>query len=230
MFLTQVFRLAFEMSWEFELSGPGWLDSERYTISAKIPPGATQEQFRHMLQNLLIDRFGLKFHHESKIVPAYELVVVSGGAKLRESDAQAAASAPTAPPSRTVAVDKDGFPVLPPGVYYLQSFQDGRNRFSARLTISQLAGRLERETGRPVIDKTGLPGTYDLKLDYSVEGLGGQRWVARAQQGLDAGAPDDGGPTLLNALQQQLGLQLEDRKEPFDVIVIDHLEKVPTED
>jgi uncharacterized protein (TIGR03435 family) len=230
MFLTQVFRLAFEMSWEFELSGPGWLDSERFTISAKIPAGATQEQFRHMLQNLLVDRFGLKFHHESKIVPAYELVVTSSGVKFRESDVLTNAS-PAAPPPRTVATDKDGFPVLPPGVNSARSVQNGRVRLSARMmSISALAGRLERETGRPVIDKTGLTGAYDLKLDYSVDGLGGQLWVARAQQGLDAGAPDDGGPTLFNALQQQLGLKLEDRKEPFDVIVIDHLEKVPTED
>ena len=229
MFLSRVFRIAFGMSWEFELSGPGWLDTERYTISAKIPPGTTQEQFRLMLQDLLIQRFGLRFHRGQKIVPAYDLVLATGGPKFKESDPQTGASPPGPLQSRTLVVGKDGFPMLPNGVNYRASFKNGRNRFSARLTMAQFAGRMERETGRPVRDRTGLQGTYDLKLDYSVEGLGGQRWVARAQQGLSADAPDDGGPTLFNALQRQLGLKLEDRKEPFDVIVIDHLEKVPTE-
>lgn len=229
MFLSQVFRIAFGMSWEFELSGPSWLYTERYTISAKIPPGTTQEQFRLMLQDLLIQRLGLRFHLGQKIVPAYDLVVVSGGPKFKESAPQTSSSAPGPPQPRAVVVDRDGFPVLPDGVNYQDSFRNGRNHFSARLTAAQLAGRLERETGRPVRDRTGLEGTYDLKLDYSVDGLGGQRWVARAQQGRDPDATDDGGPTLFNALQRQLGLKLEDRKEPFDVIVIDHLEKVPTE-
>jgi uncharacterized protein (TIGR03435 family) len=229
MFLSRVFRIAFGMSWEFELSGPGWLDTERYTISAKIPTGTTKEQFRLMLQDLLIQRFGLRFHRDQKIVPAYDLVVVSGGPKFKESGPQTSALPPGPLQSGTPVLDKDGFPVLPDGVNYQDSFKNGRNHFSARLTVAQLAGRLERETGRPVRDRTGLQGTYDLKLDYSVEGLGGQRWVARAQQGLDADARNDGGPTLFNALQRQLGLKLEDRKKPFDVIVIDHLEKVPTE-
>ena len=229
MLLSQVFRIAFGLSWDFEISGPGWLDTERYTISATIPPGTTQEQFRLMLQNLLAERFGLKFHHDHRIVPAYDLVVASGGPKLKESDPRANATPLASPQSRTPAVDNDGFPVLPQGRDFAQLLENRRNRISARMPMLAFAGRLERETGRPVRDKTGLSGTYDFRLDYSIEGLGGQRWVAMAQQGLDAGAPDDGGPTLFNALQQQLGLKLEDRKEPFDIIVIDHLEKVPTE-
>jgi len=217
--LSRVLRIAFGTGWEFELSGPAWLDTELYTITAKVPPGTTQEQFKLMLQDLLVQRFGLQFHRDQKIVPAYDLVVASGGPKFKESDPQ------PAPP----VADKDDFPVLPDGVNYRASFKNGRNRASARLTMAQFAGRLERDTGRPVRDRTGLQGTYDLKLDYSVAGLGGQLWMVRAQQRLDADAPDDGGPTLFNALQRQLGLKLEDRKEPFDVIVIDHLEKVPTE-
>jgi uncharacterized protein (TIGR03435 family) len=86
---------------------------------------------------------------------------------------------------------------------------------------------LERDTGRPVVDKTGLTGKYDFKLDYSIEDLGGQRWVALAAR-VGADAPNDSGPSLFAAVQRQLGLKLEDRKAPYDVIVIDHVEKVPT--
>jgi uncharacterized protein (TIGR03435 family) len=228
IFLSQVFRRAFGSVWDFQLQGPSWLETEMYTINAKIPPGTTQEQFRLMLQNLLVERFGLKFHREQKSFPAYELVVANGGPKLKESEPGAAASPEQA--SRTPPkLDKDGFPMLPPGVDSLQSLTNGRNRVTMRTTMPQFAGQLERDTGRPVTDKTELTGKYDLKLDYSTEGLGGQRWVALAARAV-AGSPNDGGPTLFNALQQQLGLKLEDRKEPFDVIVIDHVEKVPTED
>lgn len=230
VFMSQVLRKAFGVVWDFQFSGPNWLDAEMYTINAKIPPGTTQEQFQLMLQNLLAERFGLKFHREKKVVPAYELVVADGGPKLKESAPETGASESAAAPPRTLAVDQDLFPVLPPGVNSRRSITNMRARHTMRNTsMSQLAGILERETDRPVADKTGLIGKYDFKLEYSIEGLGGQMYVARAQQGLDANTQNDGGPSLFNALQQQLGLRLIDQKDPFDVIVIDHLEKVPAE-
>jgi uncharacterized protein (TIGR03435 family) len=229
IFLGQVFRIAFGATWDFQISGPGWLDTERYNISAKIPAGTTQEQFRLMLQNLLVDRFALRFHREQKLVPAYDLTVAGGGSKVRESVPESNAS-PSPASSRTPqSLDKDGFPVLPAGVNFAQSLKNKRNRITIRMmTMMQLAGRLERELGRPVLDKTGLTGSYDFKLDYSIEGLGGQRWVTRAQQGLDADSPDDTGPSIFAAVQQQLGLKLEDRKAPFEAIVVDNLTKTPT--
>jgi uncharacterized protein (TIGR03435 family) len=226
--LSQVLRNAFGFVWDFQYAGPAWLDTDRYTIVAKIPPGTTREQFRVMLQHLLAERLGFKFHREQKPVPVYELVVAKGGSKLKESTDPGAA--PAEAPRRAPDVDGEGFPILPPGVNSLQVLTNRRNRISARLmSMVELAGRLERETDRPVIDRTGLTGKYDLKLDYSIAGLGGQRWVARIQAGLDKDTPDDGGPDLFTAVQQQLGLKLEDRKEPFEVIVIDQIEKMPAE-
>ena len=181
-----------------------------------------------MLQNLLAQRLGMQFHREQKSVPVYELVVAKGGSKMKESTETGAA--PLDAPRRAPDVGDDGFPLLPPGVNFLQVLKNRRNRVSARMMpMSALAGNLERDTNHPVLDKTGLTGKYDVKLDYSIAGLEGQRWVARIQAGLDKDVPDDGGPDLFAALQQQLGLKLEDRKAPFEVMVIDHIEKTPTE-
>src|SRR5579862_9137335 len=81
---------------ENQISGPGWLDSQRYAIVAKVPAGSTREQLLVMLQNLLAERFHLALHHEMKDFPAYELVIAKGGLKLKEADP--AASPPEPPP------------------------------------------------------------------------------------------------------------------------------------
>jgi uncharacterized protein (TIGR03435 family) len=98
-----------------QISGPGWIDTERYDIAVKIAPGTTEELFQLMLQNLLAERFNLRLHHDTKVLSAYELVVAKNGPKLKKS-----AQAPTTsglPPAQPVigAEDKNGFPQLPPG-------------------------------------------------------------------------------------------------------------------
>ena len=75
---------------------------------------------------------------------------------------------------------------------------------------------LRQSPGRQVIDKTGLTGKYDFTLEFSLREL-------------TAAPGDDPLPSLFDAMQQQLGLKLEDRKAPFDVVVVDHAERVPTE-
>src|ERR1035438_4799324 len=111
-----------------QINGPKWLDSERFDIAAKIPEGATKEQFKLMLQNLLAERFKLTLHHETKELPMYALVVGKGGSKLKESvdeDAatpQGAAAPPPPPPGRDEAgpvrlkMDADGMPKPPSGM------------------------------------------------------------------------------------------------------------------
>ncbi len=176
--LSQVLRNAFGFVWDFQYVGPAWLDTDRYTIVAKIPPGTTREQFRVMLQNLLAQRLGMQFHREQRAVPVYELVVAKGGSKLKESTETGAA--PVDAPRRARDVNNDGFPVLPPGANFLQVLKNRRNRISARMMpMSALAGNLERETDHPVLDKTGLTGKYDVRLDYSIAGL---EWAALGRQ------------------------------------------------
>ena len=104
----------------FQISGPGWLDSERYDIVAKLPRGATKAEFMVMLQNLLAERFKLTLHREKKDLPMYALVVGKNGPKMKESveDARPQGWRPRAmaPPAAMgkPAMGRDGFPVLPP--------------------------------------------------------------------------------------------------------------------
>lgn len=160
-----------------------------------------------MMRSLLEERFKLAVHHVTKDFPVYELVVAKNGPKLKESVETAPAQA------------KEGFPTLPAGRPGMAiNFGDGRARLAAHQEpLSVLANMLRGRAGRQVLDKSGLTGTYDFTLEFSLRELTGL-------------APDDEPvPSLFDALPQQLGLKLEDRKAPFDVVVIDHCEKVPTD-
>jgi uncharacterized protein (TIGR03435 family) len=187
-----------------QISGPAWLGTEPFDIYAKIPPGTTTEQFRAMMRRLLEERFKLTIHHSTKEFPVYELVVGKNGPRLKESVEGAPAEA------------KEGFPSLParrPGMAV--NFGSGRARLAAHQEpLSALASMLRSSAGRQVLDKTGLTGKYDFTLEFSIQGLT---------------TDDDPVPSLFDALQQQLGLKLEDRKAPYDVVVVDYAERVPTE-
>ncbi len=215
----------------YRLSGPDWLDSTRFDIEAKLPPGATAEQFATMLQNLLAERFNLTVHHETKEMAVYELTVGKSGSKLRQSDLSAK------PPEREpgsrlptiVGPDKEGFPRIPAGMeVMLGRMTDGIMRLTGgRQSVSDLAGFLGGELQRPVVDLTGLTGKFDFSLAYSRDGLRARQLPA----GASAAAVDDapsGGPGLRKAVQDQLGLNLESKKDPIDILVIDHVDKVPT--
>jgi uncharacterized protein (TIGR03435 family) len=199
----------------FQVSAPGQMNSERYDIIAKIPPGATPEQFKLMLQNLLADRFNLLFHHESRILPVYALVVEKNGPKLKES----AKIAPNSgQPQAVKGPDANGFPTLPPSYTGVVGFpSNGHMRLTGqRAPLSQLTQMLGLD--RPIVDETGLTGDYDFKLDFE--------WrFSRAAQPADNAS--DPAPSVFAALET-LGLKLEAKKVPFDVLVIDHLDKQPT--
>jgi len=244
---------------EYQINGPKWLSSERFDITAKIPMGATKEQFKMMLQNLLAERFKLALHHETKELPLYALVVGKGGPKLKESVEDAAAPSPAAPPPLPppgsdgavpvrLKMGADGMPQLPPGVgkgglmMMMRMGNDGGMRM--RLIgngqpVSALLDTLSGQLGRPVVDATGLTAKYDIMLDFAPDGAPGpmgmmpppppQHEGGPGVGGPMVSAPEGGGPSILTALQEQLGLKLEPRKGPVDLLVIDHLEKVPTE-
>lgn len=126
----------------YQVSGPGWLDSERYDISAIKPPGASEEQVRMMFQNLLVERFKLALHHEHKEMSVYALVVGKRGQKFKPSDPASASNIGSGPHS----------------VHGTASSMTG------------LAYLLMRWTDRLVVDETGLTGLYDFKLAWKPEG------------------------------------------------------------
>ena len=211
---------------KYQLSGPDWLDTE-LLITAKVPAGATKEQFRLMLQNLLTERFKLALHREKKDVPGYALVVGKDGPKLKESVEAEPAQAPQGDRPK-ITLDKNLFPVIPPGypASGIITLRNGDALFSTgagKASMEQLALELTRQLSQPVADATGLKGKYDFVLYWALElptppaAPGGELPVASTPL-----------PTLSDALQK-LGLKVERKRVPADVLVIDHIEKVPTE-
>jgi uncharacterized protein (TIGR03435 family) len=205
----------------YQLSGPEWLIngygpfSPKFEISARIPDGTTKEQFHLMLRNLLAERFKLAIHHESKDLPIYNLVVTKNGPKFKPSPGSPEASDDTGrAASSKVTIGSDGFPVLPKGT--TMAWVNGRARMRAtNKTMEKFVIDLAAQSGQPVRDLTGLKGEYDFEL----------YWLPDSVAAADISA----GPTLAQALQDQLGLRLESTKGPVDIVVIDHVEKVPTE-
>jgi|HubBroStandDraft_1064217.scaffolds.fasta_scaffold66278_2 uncharacterized protein (TIGR03435 family) len=192
-----------------------------YDIVAKVPAGATPEQLKLMLQNLLVERFNLQVHHESKVLPVYALKVGKNGPKFKESSK---AEAPEIPKGTKIgAPDDNGFPTLPPGFSGIVGWpSNGRIRWTGqRVAMSKLAQLLELD--HPVVDQTGLTGEYDFQLDFA---MAGRRNDASATPPVDDTA--DPAPSVFAAVEDQLGLKLEPTKLPFDVLVIDHIDKEPT--
>jgi uncharacterized protein (TIGR03435 family) len=222
---------------QFQIAGPAWLDSERFDITATMPPDTTMEQFRSMLRTLLAQRFRMTLHRETKELPIYSLTVAKGGPKMKEStEAPAGDVDPAAmpPPGK---VGPDGFPELavPAGAPIIIIMLNGRARMMGQQkTMLELADRLTLVAGRPIADATGLKAKYDFTLTYSLEGLNGPQ-MPPIPPGGAIGAPPastseaEPVPDLFGAVQAQLGLKLEPKKGPVEMIVIDHIEKTPTE-
>ena len=230
----------------YQVTGPSWIDSERYNILARVPVGVTQEQFREMLQNLLADRFKIVLHHETKESPLYELTQVKTGSKLKATTGDP--NAPPPPPAAPGAarggpppMGKDGMPELPKtgGRGMMMMFMNGKARIAGNVqAASSLADMLSNQLGSPVLDKTGLTGFFDFTLDFAPDSVGGRGILgglppppppppgAAAERPPDA--PSDL-PPLLTAIQEQLGLKLDKTKGPLDFIVVDKGDKVPTE-
>jgi uncharacterized protein (TIGR03435 family) len=216
----------------YQVSGLGPFDGERYNLNAKVPEGATREQFRQMLQNLLAERFGLKIHREQKEMSTYELVVAKNGPKLKDAapeppkDSAAEEPRPVGPPR--FAMGKDGFPEMPPGSTGMMIMNGRASRRGARDTMTALAMMLSSQVGRPVIDATGLTGTYETVLNWSMSS-GPTPPPPPGAEGAIPAAAEPSGPTIFAALQEQLGLKLEPKKGMVEILVVDKVEKTPTE-
>jgi uncharacterized protein (TIGR03435 family) len=159
---------------------PDWTKSAMFDIVAKLPPGpATRDEFRLMLQRLLEERFQMKTHRESREQAVYELTLAKGGAKIH----QVTEPIPAPPPNQP-AIDRDGYPNVPGGTGI--RIANGRARLQFRGQIMKnVAHFLSPYSGQPVIDVTGLTGTYPLTLS----------WVL-------APRPDEAGPTLFQAVEE----------------------------
>jgi uncharacterized protein (TIGR03435 family) len=212
----------------YQLIGvPDWIDGpDRFDVQAKFSVDSTPvsiEQQELMVESLLEDRFHLKTHRETRELPVYNLVVAKSG-KIRRSEDQ------TTP----VLVDKPTVIRDPSVSLYRGAVKvtEGLTRavwtqytiIGSAVPISELVSRIETNTGRRVIDKTGLKGLVDFHLEFVPE--------VKMPGGREAPPPlesvDRGGPSIFDAVQDQLGLKLESAKAPLEVVVIDTIER-PTE-
>ena len=220
----------------FQIGAVASVSRDRFTIAAKVPESTTEEQFRQMQLNLLIERFGLKFHREKREMQGYELIVAKDGPKFKESEPEPPKN-PDAGPDAVgpllpkMKAGKDGFPVIPPGrSLVVMTIGHARGRWIGR-TMEEFATALFGAglAGlKPVIDGTDLKGKYDFSLDWAPDIYNSRATTPTAEGGIPA-ASEPSGPNIFTALQEQLGLKLQPKKVTIEILVIDHIEKTPTE-
>ena len=197
----------------FEYAGPDWVNDLRFDFAAKVPRGTSQEAFRAMLQNMLAERFKMAAHREKKEMQIYELAVSKNGPKFHEAvipTEEPKDDKPTGPMKR----DADGFPILTRGTTMAAVPGHAAIR-SDNQPMGWFAHMLQGQLQDPVVDATGLKAKYDFTLTWAWEEAGATADVYRGE--------------MINAVQAQLGLKLERKKGQAEVLVVDHLEKAPTE-
>ncbi len=203
---------------------PAWATTEKYDIQARAEGNPGKDQMRMLMRGLLADRFKLAVHIEKRELPVLALVLAKPGKTGPQLQVHPAGSdCPTnaaAGPLPTATVE-GGFPALCNGIFGMPVSTPGRYKMGARnLTLKFLADALSSEAnrGRPIVDQTGLSGTFDFTLEFTPESNGPLPPGTNFQ-------PDASGPTLEEALREQLGLRLESSKTTIDILVLDHVER-----
>jgi uncharacterized protein (TIGR03435 family) len=215
----------------YQISGPEWITTTPFDISAKMPSGATIREVPDMLQSLLADRFGLVVHREKKELPVYALVGGKGPLRLRAHATDSAAAADrltwslSGNPAGVSNVVGDG-----------SSYSFAGGKFEGRkLTVAALATELERYSPRPIVDMTGLAGAFDATFTVTPEAYGQLLVRAAINSGMvmppqmRVQIESNGEFNALPEAVEQLGLKLEARRMPIDMLVVDDVRKTPTE-
>jgi uncharacterized protein (TIGR03435 family) len=185
-----------------QISGPDWLGTARFDLVAKAAAPVEDQQIMAMLRTLLAERFQLALHRETREMRGYALIMAQGGSKLRRA----------APDGNSRTRSRPG------------------NITGEHTSMAELADAIKRLTGLRVVDMTGLDGVFDFTLVWGPS----SSYVAGAQSPNDSASKSDPrnlspslSPSLVSALQEQLGLKLEERTLPVEILVIDHIERTP---
>lgn len=199
--LRSYLYVAYQVREEQIAGGPSWLDSDKYDLNAEAAKPDSIENLHIMLQNFLTDQLNLKFHFEKKEMQAYVVTPDKGGPKN------------LTPRERS-----------PGGDYIIDVKQDQpfHQQWDAHcVSINFLTWRISGWMDRPVINQTGLEGCFDLKLQFRTELPKG----VEDGQSLNGQIIDASGPTLQQAVREQLGLKVEAKKAEVETMVIDHAER-----
>jgi uncharacterized protein (TIGR03435 family) len=199
--LSDCLKFAYGIVSDAQISGPGWVRSKavRFDIVAQAPPDIAPAQLQLMLQALLADRLKLVLHHEQRDLPFLALVPAKNGPKIRQ--------------------------VKPDSVSAPNSMAARGHIVSSQMSMERLATLLSRFERQTVVDLTGLNGVFEIRLEWTPDDNPPLINGGIAPAAIDVPA----GPSIFTAVQEQLGLRLESRKGPLDVLVIDHAEQIPIE-
>ena len=216
---------AFQPVQPYQFPGRTAVSDNTYEVAARIPSGTTEEQFSGMLQGLLKERFGLAWHFQEKKMKGYRLVIAKDGPKLKESSG---AAVPAGAGQHSFG-QGEGHNHSGPMVFGTSATYRATNR-----TTAELARMLSDQIGFPVDDETGLKGKYDISLRWSGnEAANGGNHGDGGHAGHEGGGGPSGdasGPTLFDALGQQLGLRLVSAEQAVArLFVIDKVAQRPTE-
>ena len=209
----------------YQFTPPDWMQQSYFQIDAVVPAGTTKTQELLMEQNLLAERFKLAVHFVPKEMQVYEMTVGTGGVKFKEwmdlpplAEGATAYDRPAGAKGPITAADLRPGPGSPAEWQYT----DGRHSRRGKHSMESLGVYLSGQFERPVLDATALKGEYDIMLDYVME-----------PKSIPGFAPPDvppaAGPSLAKTVETQLGLRLESKKATIPVMVLDRMERTPTE-
>jgi uncharacterized protein (TIGR03435 family) len=249
--LADLIRIAYRVK-PYQVQGTDWMSQQRFEIQGKIPEGVSQDKLPEMLQALLAERFKLTIHRDKKDLPVYALIVGKGGSKLTEASSDPDVPLPDTPGAMSIGTEKGPMKVVQDGKGG-SSIQGGPYSGTVKQSISAaglhmemtkadfsgLVDLLTQLLDRPVLDMTELKGHYQISMDLPMDDL---LILARKQAallGIDMPGPPPGtnpgdaastpGGSAVFAAMEKMGLKLDARKAPVETIVVDHLEKTPTE-
>ncbi len=187
--LTEAIAWAYDLEW-YQISGPSWLPETHFDIDAKVDRPAPNDEMRAMTQALLANRFGLKAHREDKDLSCVAITVGKDGPKFKASEDLGESTFEPTPKTMTIKM--------------------------THMSMRMMARILTEAMGKPVVDLTGLNGTFDFTLD-------GRNYASPDDPG-----QSDGAYMFARAMQDQLGLRLENRRLTVNMLIVDHIDRTPT--
>jgi uncharacterized protein (TIGR03435 family) len=226
--LRNLIEMAYQVR-DFQIAGgPDWMNSTQFDVNARrdSKPASQQEWFDSvsaMLQPLLHEKLHLRLHRESRLLPVYVLEVATHGPMLHRSREQACnefvRSINPIPPEKRWAPDYCGAVETGPNKRLNHTLDAVGMKIAGG--PDALTATLSRHLDRLVIDKTGLSGLFDIRLEWNREAT-----LKSIHSGIyDAPAFENESPSLFTAVEEQLGLKLTPANAPVEVLVIDHAER-----